>query len=82
MRLSEAAESLLTATKSEGRSPRTVGSYRENLSHLVRFLGDPGLPGDRVGIQLAGYVVGADGACVVVSLLRIPVILRTYSGNQ
>jgi len=41
MLLSEAIRRLVVATKAEGRSPRTVGSYREKLGHLVRFLEDP-----------------------------------------
>jgi integrase/recombinase XerD len=41
MRLSEAIEALAIATTADGRSPRTVQSYREKLSHMVRFLGDP-----------------------------------------
>jgi site-specific recombinase XerD len=40
MLLSEAIDALCLATKAEGRSPRTVSSYREKLSHLVGFLGD------------------------------------------
>lgn len=40
MLLSEAIEVLCIATKANGRSPRTVGSYREKLSHLLTFLGD------------------------------------------
>jgi site-specific recombinase XerD len=41
MRLSEAIDELAIATRAEGRSPRTVKAYREKLSHLTRFLGDP-----------------------------------------
>ena len=41
MRLSEAIEQLITATEAENKSPRTIQAYREKLSHLVRFLGDP-----------------------------------------
>jgi len=40
MRLTEAIEALLLATRADGRSPRTVASYREKLSHLVAYLGD------------------------------------------
>ncbi len=40
MLLSEAIEALCIATKADGRSPRTVDSYREKLSHLLAYLGD------------------------------------------
>ena len=40
MRLSEAIEALAITTQAEGRSPRTVQSYREKLSYLLDFLGD------------------------------------------
>jgi site-specific recombinase XerD len=39
--LSEAVEALGIATRANGRSPRTVQSYREKLGHLSAFLGDP-----------------------------------------
>lgn len=45
MKLSEAIERLAIATRANGRSPRTVGSYREKLGHLVDFLGDPPVEG-------------------------------------
>jgi site-specific recombinase XerD len=40
MLLSEAIEALCIATRADGRTVRTVDSYREKLSHLVAFLGD------------------------------------------
>jgi len=40
MLLSEAIEALCVATRADGRTVRTVSSYREKLSHLVAFLGD------------------------------------------
>jgi site-specific recombinase XerD len=40
MLLSGAIQALLIATRADGRSERTVTSYREKLSHLVAFLGD------------------------------------------
>lgn len=40
MKLSQAIEQLAIATRTDGRSPRTVQAYREKLGHLVTFLGD------------------------------------------
>lgn len=40
MLLSEAIEALCIATRANGRSPRTVDSYREKLGHLRDFVGD------------------------------------------
>jgi len=40
MLLSEAIEALCIATRADGRSPRTVASYREKLGHLVAYLED------------------------------------------
>jgi len=40
MRLSEAIKALLIATKVEGRSPRTLETYRQKLKPLLEFLGD------------------------------------------
>jgi site-specific recombinase XerD len=40
MRLTEAIEALLIATRADGRSQSTVAAYRGKLSHLVTFLGD------------------------------------------
>ncbi|MBN1815043.1 MAG: tyrosine-type recombinase/integrase [Anaerolineae bacterium] len=40
MRLSEAIDALCIATRADGRSPRTVGSYRQKLKPLLAFLGD------------------------------------------
>lgn len=40
MLLSEAIETLAVATIADGRSPRTVGDYRQKLGALVAFLGD------------------------------------------
>jgi len=40
MTLTEAIEALLVATRADGRSPRTVASYKEKLGHLVTYLGD------------------------------------------
>jgi site-specific recombinase XerD len=40
MLLSEAIEALCIATRANGRSPRTVQSYREKLGHLLAFLGN------------------------------------------
>jgi site-specific recombinase XerD len=40
MLLSEAIERLCVATRADGRSPRTVQSYREKLGHLLTFLSD------------------------------------------
>jgi len=45
MKLSEAIEALCIATTANGRSPRTVQSYREKLGHLADFLGDPPIEG-------------------------------------
>ena len=41
MQLTEVIEHLAIATEAENKSPRTVQAYREKLSYLVRFLGDP-----------------------------------------
>lgn len=40
MLLSEAIQALLLATRADGRSRRTVASYKEKLAHLLSFLGD------------------------------------------
>jgi len=40
MLLSEAIDALCIATRADGRSPRTVQSYREKLGHLAAFLGE------------------------------------------
>ena len=40
MLLSEAIEALAVATIADGRSPRTVGDYRQKLGTLLVFLGD------------------------------------------
>ena len=40
MRLTEAIEQLAIATRADGRSVRTVDSYRQKLASLVVFLGD------------------------------------------
>lgn len=40
MLLSKAIASLLVATRVDGRSERTVKFYRDELAHLLRFLGD------------------------------------------
>ena len=40
MRLSEAVEELLIATRAAGRSPRTTADYAEKAACLVDFLGD------------------------------------------
>ena len=40
MMLSETIKCLAIVTRAEGRSPRTIQSYREKLSHLCNFLGD------------------------------------------
>jgi site-specific recombinase XerD len=45
MRLSEAIDTLCIATRANGRSSRTVQSYREKLRHLVAFLGDVDVEG-------------------------------------
>ena len=45
MRLSEAIEALCLATRVDGRTPRTVYSYQEKLSHLLAFLGDVPIEG-------------------------------------
>lgn len=45
MRLSEAIEALAIATRANGRSPRTVDSYRQKLRPLVGFLGDVAVEG-------------------------------------
>lgn len=41
MRLSQAVDELLVATKANGRSERTVADYAQKLAPLVDFLGDP-----------------------------------------
>jgi len=41
MLLSEAVEALCIATRADGRSLRTVEAYRQKLTPLVAFLGDP-----------------------------------------
>ena len=43
MQLTEVIEHLAIATEAENKSPRTVQAYREKLSYLVRFLGDPSI---------------------------------------
>jgi len=40
MRLSEAIDALLIATRANGRSARTVKAYQEKLGHLLDLLGD------------------------------------------
>lgn len=40
MRLLEAVDAFLTATRADGRSPKTVDSYRRKLKPLTDFLGD------------------------------------------
>jgi hypothetical protein len=40
MLLAEAIETLLIATKADGRSAETVKDYRRKLRQLVNFLGD------------------------------------------
>ena len=45
MLLSEAIEQLAIATRADGRSTRTVDSYRQKLAGLVRFLGDVPIEG-------------------------------------
>lgn len=40
MLLTEAIKALCTATRADGRSPRTVKAYREKLGHLVTFFDD------------------------------------------
>jgi site-specific recombinase XerD len=55
MRISEAIDELAIATRAEGRSPRTVGSYQEKLSYLVRFLGDVPIEGITTA-DLRGYM--------------------------
>ena len=40
MRLTEAINALVTATRADGRSAATIAGYRESLGHLVTFLGD------------------------------------------
>ncbi|MFN2271461.1 MAG: hypothetical protein ACK2US_11530, partial [Anaerolineae bacterium] len=40
MKLSEAIDALCIATRADGRSSRTVGSYRQKLKPLLAFLGD------------------------------------------
>jgi len=45
MLLSEAIEALAIATRADGRSARTVDSYRQKLAGLVAFLGDVSIEG-------------------------------------
>jgi integrase/recombinase XerD len=60
MLLSEAIEALAVATLANGRSIRTADSYREKLSHLVAFLGDP--PAEAVTVaDLRRYVADLRG---------------------
>lgn len=40
MKLTEAINALVTATRADGRSAITIAGYRESLGHLVAFLGD------------------------------------------
>lgn len=40
MKLTEAINALVTATRADGRSAVTIAGYRESLGHLVAFLGD------------------------------------------
>lgn len=40
MKLTEAIEALLVATRAEGRTPETIKGYRRKLKQLVVFLGD------------------------------------------
>ncbi|NLF02891.1 MAG: tyrosine-type recombinase/integrase [Anaerolineales bacterium] len=49
MRLSQAIEALCVATRVDGRSPRTVDSYREKLGYLRSFLGD--VPVDAITVD-------------------------------
>ena len=55
MLLSEAIKALCIATRADGRSPRTVQSYREKLSYLLTFLGDVPIEGITVN-DLRGWV--------------------------
>jgi integrase/recombinase XerD len=56
MKLTEAIERLAIATRANGRSPRTVDSYREKLGHLANFLEDPPVEGVTVH-ELRSFVV-------------------------
>lgn len=57
MRLSEAIEALLLATRANGKSPETVKAYREKLGYLLETLGDVAI--EAVTVQdLRGYVAG------------------------
>jgi site-specific recombinase XerD len=40
MKLTNAINALVTATRADGRSAVTIAGYRESLKHLVTFLGD------------------------------------------
>ena len=56
MLLSEAIDALAIATRANGRSARTVQSYRQKLRPLLEFLGDVAV--DAVTVHdLRGYVV-------------------------
>ena len=55
MRLSEAIERLAIATRADGRSSRTVDSYRQKLKPLLAFLGDVHVEEISIG-DLRGYV--------------------------
>jgi site-specific recombinase XerD len=56
MLLSEAIEALCIATRADGRSPRTVSSYREKLSYLADFIGGDNPVEDIKVAQLRAYV--------------------------
>lgn len=57
MLLSEAIEALCTATRADGRTPRTVQSYRQKLTPLVDFLGGD-TPVESITVDdLRSYVV-------------------------
>ena len=55
MQLSQAIESLLLATKANGRSPETIKDYEEKLRHLLDALGDVSVETITVH-DLRGYV--------------------------
>jgi len=72
MRLAEAIEALLIATKVEGRSPRTLEAYRQKLKPLVEFLGD--VPVDAITTN--------DLRCCIAHLMDRPTVYTGHPTHQ